>query len=63
VGLHAGEVTLCRLGTIQNKETTPIGDTVNTAARLEASSKELGWTVVASNPCWSRLATACRPAA
>lgn len=49
VGLHAGEVTLCRLGTIQNKETTPIGDTVNVAARLEASSKELGWTVVASN--------------
>ncbi|MGE3347518.1 MAG: protein kinase [Ramlibacter sp.] len=48
VGLHAGEVTLCRLGTIQNKEITPIGDTVNTAARLEASSKELGWTVVAS---------------
>ena len=27
VGLHAGEVTICRLGTIQNKETTPIGDT------------------------------------
>lgn len=49
VGLHAGEVTICRLGTIQNKETTPIGDTVNTAARLEAASKELGWTVVASD--------------
>jgi serine/threonine-protein kinase PpkA len=49
VGLHAGEVTICRLGTIHNKETTPIGDTVNVAARLEASSKELGWTVVASN--------------
>lgn len=49
VGLHAGEVTICRLGTTQNKETTPIGDTVNLAARLEAASKELGWTVVASN--------------
>ncbi|HSV34270.1 MAG TPA: protein kinase [Ramlibacter sp.] len=48
VGLHAGEVTICRLGTIHNKETTPIGDTVNVAARLEAASKELGWTVVAS---------------
>jgi serine/threonine-protein kinase PpkA len=48
VGLHAGEVTICQLGTIQTKETTPIGDTVNTAARLEAASKELGWTVVAS---------------
>jgi class 3 adenylate cyclase len=49
VGLHAGEVTICRLGSTQNKETTPIGDTVNMAARLEAASKELGWTVVASN--------------
>ncbi|HSV47591.1 MAG TPA: protein kinase [Ramlibacter sp.] len=48
VGLHKGEVTICRLGTIHNKETTPIGDTVNVAARLEAASKELGWTVVAS---------------
>ncbi|ROZ72687.1 protein kinase [Ramlibacter sp. WS9] len=48
VGLHAGEVTICRLGTLNNKETTPIGDTVNVAARLEGASKELGWTVVAS---------------
>jgi class 3 adenylate cyclase len=50
VGLHAGEVSICRLGSIHNKETTPIGDTVNVAARLEAASKELGWTVVASTP-------------
>ena len=49
VGLHAGEVTICRLGTPEMTETTPIGDTVNTAARLEAASKELGWTVVASS--------------
>ncbi len=49
VGLHCGEVTLAQLGVVHNKETSPIGDTVNTAARLEAASKELGWTVVASN--------------
>ncbi|HEY0825918.1 MAG TPA: protein kinase [Ramlibacter sp.] len=48
VGLHRGEVTICRLGSTQVKETTPIGDTVNTAARLQGASKELGWTVVAS---------------
>jgi serine/threonine-protein kinase PpkA len=48
IGLHTGEVTICRLGTTQNKETTPIGDTVNMAAKLESASKELGWTVVAS---------------
>ncbi|MBC7609808.1 MAG: protein kinase [Polaromonas sp.] len=49
VGLHSGEVTLCQIGTVQSKEIAPIGDTVNTAARLEAASKELGWTVVASS--------------
>ena len=49
VGLHRGEVTLCRLGTAQSKETTPIGETVNIAARLETATKELGWTVVASS--------------
>jgi serine/threonine-protein kinase PpkA len=48
VGLHAGEVSICRLGSAQEKETTPIGDTVNTASRLQDASKELGWTVVAS---------------
>jgi len=48
IGLHFGEVTIARLGTTQMKEVTPIGDTVNMAARLEAASKELGWTVVAS---------------
>jgi class 3 adenylate cyclase len=50
VGLYSGEVTICRLGTLQNREITPIGDTVNVAARLEAASKELGWTVVAGAP-------------
>ena len=49
VGLHRGEVMLCRLGTVQSKETTPMGDTVNTAARLGTATKELGWTVVASS--------------
>ncbi|NPC56099.1 protein kinase domain-containing protein [Caenimonas soli] len=49
VGLHAGEVAICRLGPAQHKEATPVGDTVNVAARLEAASKELGWTVVASS--------------
>lgn len=48
VGLHCGEVTLCQPGTVPSQETTPMGDTVNTAARREAASKELGWTVAAS---------------
>jgi serine/threonine-protein kinase PpkA len=48
VGLHTGEVALCRVGMADTRETTAIGDTVNVAARLEGASKELGWTVVAS---------------
>jgi class 3 adenylate cyclase/CheY-like chemotaxis protein len=47
IGLHSGEVTMARLGA-QAQELTPIGDTVNMAAQIEAASKELGWTVVAS---------------
>ena len=39
---------ICRLGTPHRQEATATGDTVNVAARIEASSKELGWTVVAS---------------
>ena len=49
VGLHWGEVTLACLGAGDHREITPVGDTVNVAARLEAASKELGWTVVASS--------------
>ncbi|MBE7366102.1 protein kinase domain-containing protein [Ramlibacter pallidus] len=49
VGLHAGEVTICRIGAGDVRETTAIGDTVNAAARLQGASKELGWTVVASS--------------
>jgi class 3 adenylate cyclase len=49
IGLHAGEVTLCRIGAAGHGEITAIGDTVNVAARLDTASKELGWTVVASD--------------
>jgi class 3 adenylate cyclase len=48
VGLNAGEVMFARLGTGDASEVTPLGDAVNVAARLEALTKELGWSVVAS---------------
>jgi tRNA A-37 threonylcarbamoyl transferase component Bud32 len=44
VGIHSGEVLLCRVG----RELTLIGDAVNIASRLEGQTKELGWAVVAS---------------
>jgi class 3 adenylate cyclase len=48
VGIHTGEVTMCRLGARGQQDFTAIGDTVNIAARLEEQTKELGWPVVAS---------------
>ena len=48
VGIHSGEVTLCKMGSAENAETTIIGDTVNIAARLEEKTKELAWSMVAS---------------
>ena len=48
VGLDAGEVAICQLGSLQSREATPIGDAVNTAAMIESSSKRLGWSIVAS---------------
>jgi len=48
VGLHQGEVKLCRVGSPDAREEAAVGEPVNVAARLEQSSRELGWTVVAS---------------
>ncbi|MDB5858610.1 MAG: response regulator [Ramlibacter sp.] len=47
-GIHCGEVAITQLGVGARKSATPIGDTVNIAARLEGASKELGWDIVAS---------------
>ena len=49
VGVHGGEVMFCRLGTSQTAEIAALGDTVNIASRLENKSKELSWSVVASD--------------
>ena len=48
VGLHCGDVTLCRLGTAQSSQTMPIGEAVNIAARLQMATRELGWTLATS---------------
>jgi adenylate cyclase len=48
VGIHSGPVVAGCMGTGDRLEFTVIGDTVNTASRLEAQTKELGVQVLAS---------------
>ena len=53
VGVHSGVVSICHIAGGDKGSHTIIGDTVNTAARLESNTKGLGWSIVASHACCS----------
>ena len=46
--MHAGEILLGNIGTIDHFEYRPVGDIVNTASRLEGLNKYLGTRILAS---------------
>lgn len=49
VGVHVGEVLAGYVGTRKRRDFTVIGDTVNTAARLQGLSRTLGYPVICSH--------------
>lgn len=57
VGLHTGVAVLGNVGSAQRMDFTAVGDTVNTASRLEGLSKELGWSIVASQSTFEAAGT------
>ena len=49
IGVNSGTAIMGNIGSSKKREYTALGDTVNIASRLETVTKQLGWTIVASD--------------
>lgn len=49
IGINTGAAIMGNIGSLEKREYTALGDTVNIASRLESATKQLGWTIVASD--------------
>ncbi|MFO7848967.1 MAG: adenylate/guanylate cyclase domain-containing protein [Spirochaetia bacterium] len=55
IGLHSGTVIVGKLGFHKKKEFTAVGDTVNTASRIESLNKRAGTSVLVSESTYARI--------
>ena len=55
MGLHSGEAISGTIGSTERMEYTVIGNTVNTASRVEASTKSFGTDLLITNQVLQRL--------
>lgn len=55
IGLHSGQVLLGNIGAVDHYEYRPVGDIVNTAARIEGLNKYLGTRILVSEEVITQL--------